>query len=556
MIADNDQSAGPESNDDDRSIEIGRVPVVGIGASAGGLDAIRQLLNALPADTGMAFVVVSHLAPEHASALSTILQRATAMPVEEATHGATVEANRVYVIPPARLLSVSDGVLELTPRDSPRHVRVVDHFLESLANDLHEYAIGVVLSGTATDGTLGLESIKAMGGTTFAQDSTAQHDGMPRSAIESGCVDFVLPPEKIAHAIASLSSKRVVADTPDGAAPVSLDDLALLHEILGLVLRMQGIDFGGYKTSTMLRRIRRRMMLRQIDTLTDYVALLNEQPAEVTALHDDFLIGVTSFFRNPAAFTAIAEQVVPALLDGRTLRDPIRVWTVGCSTGQEAYSLAIVLTEIAERHNTTARIQLFATDLNENSIEQARRGVYSKDIAQDVSPERLQRFFVETEDGYRIGKTIREACVFSRHNLLTDPPFSRIDLLSCRNLLIYLEPTLQRRVIPILHYSLRPNGYLWLGTAETLGSYRSLFDALDSKHKIYTKRGGAQPTRGACIAARRRVAIGVGADCRAWCRHSRSSSPRSRPYFVESFCATRRRGVERSRNRPVPRRHR
>jgi len=477
-----------EPPDDLGSTEIGRVGVVGVGASAGGLEALRQFLGALPSDTGKAFVLVSHLAPEHTSAMATILQRATAMPVVEVIDGVAVEPNRVYVIPPGRLLSISGGTLELASRDSAAHPRVVDQFFESLADDLRNSAIGVVLSGTANDGTQGLESIKAVGGTTFAQDDSAQFDGMPHSAIESGCVDFVLPPDLIAREIARLSFRDQL--DPDDPSAANADDATYLNEILELLLRISGIDFTGYKSSTLLRRVRRRMRLEQIDTLADYVVQMRRQPAQVTALHDDILIGVTSFFRNPPAFAAIASQVLPTLFGGRDPRDPLRLWVVGCSTGQEAYSLAILLTEFTERHNAPTRIQIFATDLNANAIEHARRGVYPKEIAEDVSAERLQRFFVESEGGYRITKSIREACVFSRHNLLTDPPFSRIDLLSCRNLLIYLEPTLQRRVMPILHYALRPNGFLWLGGAEALGAYRTLFDTLDSKHKIYTKHGG------------------------------------------------------------------
>ncbi len=468
--------------------EIGRVPVVGVGASAGGLEALKQLLEAMPTNTGMAFVLLSHLAPEHASAMAPILQRATRMPVVEATDGESVEPDHVYVIPPGQLLSIADGVLELAPRNANAH-QVVDHFLESLADDLRDRAIGVVLSGTARDGTQGLESIKAVGGVTFAQDASAQYDGMPRSAIDSGCVDYVLPPDAIASEIAMLALRR---DTPANADAIdpSLDDAAHLPEILELLLRTTGIDFTGYKSSTLLRRVRRRMILRQSDGIAQYVDSLRQQAAEVAALCDDILIGVTSFFRNPPAFSALAEQVFPTLLQGHSQHDPVRIWAVGCSTGQEAYSLAIELTEAAERAGSPFRIQLFATDLNERAVETARRGVYPKDITEHVSPERLQRFFVETADGYRISKSIRDACVFSRHNLLVDPPFSRIDLVSCRNLLIYLEPSLQRRVIPILHYALRPDGYLWLGGAEALGAYRALFDTLDSKHKIYTKRGG------------------------------------------------------------------
>ena len=336
----------------------------------------------------------------------------------------------------------------------------------------------------------------------------------------------------------------------------SLDDAAHLPEILELLLRTTGIDFTGYKSSTLLRRVRRRMILRQSDGIAQYVDSLRQQAAEVAALCDDILIGVTSFFRNPPAFSALAEQVFPTLLQGRSQHDPVRIWVVGCSTGQEAYSLAIELTEAAERAGSPVRIQLFATDLNERAVETARRGVYPKDITEHVSPERLQRFFVESADGYRISKSIRDACVFSRHNLLVDPPFSRIDLVSCRNLLIYLEPSLQRRVIPILHYALRPDGYLWLGGAEALGAYRALFDTLDSKHKIYTKRGGNG--RHVARAARRSQQPGGGdtADRHAHSRCARVSATGRRSPLAQPFRAARGGDFERSRNPAIPRRHR
>ena len=491
-----DQPESPAADDAaderDEPVEGVSFPIVGIGASAGGLEAFTQLLKALPADTGMAFVLVQHLAPTHASALAEILSRATKMPVMEVHDDATVEPNHVYVIPPDRSMIIVRGALQLLPREGGVH-RPVDQFFRALAEDRRHQAIGVVLSGTATDGTLGLEAIKGEGGITFAQDATAQHEGMPHSAIASGCVDFVLPPDGIAREIVRIGQHPYAVPEAEVGETVNKPDL---EQIVQLLRHGTGVDFTGYKFNTLFRRVTRRMVFQKLDTLPEYVQFLRQTPGELDALYQDILISVTSFFRDNESFEALKSKVFPRLLKDRSPHDPVRLWTLGCSTGQEAYSLAMAFAEAADAAGRSVPLQLFATDLNPASIEKARAGVYTKDIAEDVSPERLRRFFTELDGSYRISKSIRDVCVFSRHNVLADPPFSRIDLISCRNLLIYLEPVLQQKIVPTLHYALKPAGCLWLGGSETIGTYRDLFKADDAKHKIYSKILGSTPGHG------------------------------------------------------------
>ena len=479
-------------------------PVVGIGASAGGLEALQQLLGAVPVDTGMGFVIVQHLAPDHASSLAEILARATRMPVCEVSEEPTVEPDHVYVIPPGRDMIISGGKLRLLPQERNARHRGIDQFFRSLAEDSGHQAIGVVLSGSATDGTLGLEVIKAEGGVTFAQDESAQHDSMPKSAVASGCVDFVLPPDGIAHEIARIARHPYVAaeaTEEDGGA-----DGSGHSRIAEIVRRATGVDFTHYKAATMQRRIERRMMVHKIETLAEYEEHLRAMPGEIEALYQDVLINVTSFFRNPEAFAVLAEKIFPKLLADGTRLEPVRMWTLGCSTGEEAYSLAMLFSECAEAAKSSARLQLFASDLNASCIERARVGRYPRSIAQDVSPERLRKFFVEEDGHYRVSKSIRECVVFSRHNVLADPPFSRVDFISCRNLLIYLEPVLQEQVMPLLHYALKPGGHLWLGSAESPGTSRALFEVEDARQKIFIRRPGPTPP-GASFRGARSTAI-------------------------------------------------
>ena len=463
-------------------------PVVGVGASAGGLEAVTLLLRALPADTGASFVIVQHLAPDHASNLAEILSRSTPMPVSEVRDEPEVEPNHVYVIPPGRDMIIAGGKLQLLPQDRYARRRGIDQFFSSLAEDCGHKAIGVVLSGAMSDGTLGLEAIKAAGGITFAQNDSAQHDSMPRSAVASGCVDFVLPPDKIANEIARISRHPSLAPEAKSELPgVEPSSHARIAEIVHRVL---GVDFTNYKTNTLQRRITRRMVLHKMTTVKDYEDFLQRDPAEVEALFQDILISVTTFFRDPDSFDELAKTVFPQLLKGRTLQEPVRIWTLGCSTGEEAYSLAMVFVECAQAAGSNVPLQLFATDLNSACVAKARAGVYPASIEQNVSPARLKRFFIKEEAGYRICKDIRERCIFSRHNVLGDPPFSRVDLISCRNLLIYMEPVLQQQIMALLHYSLKPGGHLWLGRSETAGTSRALFNVEDARHKLFSRRPG------------------------------------------------------------------
>jgi two-component system CheB/CheR fusion protein len=464
-------------------------PVVGIGASAGGLDAFQQFLRVLPADTGMAFVVVQHLHPGHASLLSEILSRSTTLPVTEVIDGTRLEPDHVYVIPPGQSMVLAGGVLSLSPRvDRTGGQRVIDGFLASLAEDQGHLAIGVILSGTASDGTQGLAEVKAAGGITFAQDDTAQHSGMPRSAIAAGAVDFVVPPDQLAREIAQISRHPHVQ--PVGRTS---RDFSAAH--LGSVLRLlrtgKGVDFGHYKPNTLQRRISRRMALYQTDGIKEYLRLLAGNPGEVDALYQDILINVTSFFRDPEVFEILKSDIYPRLTRGRSRDQPVRIWVVGCSTGEEAYSLAMAYEEYCDGVECDVPLQVFASDLNPAGLEKARAGVYLKTIVQDVSPDRLRRFFVESDGSYRIVKRIRDTMVFARHNVITDPPFSRIDLVSCRNLLIYMDQPLQSRVLALLHYALNPGGYLLLGSSETIGAHRALFDLPHPQHKIYARRVAA-----------------------------------------------------------------
>ena len=485
--------------------------IVGVGASAGGLEAFRQMLSALPVDTGMAFVLVQHLSPTHASLLSEILSRTTALPVTEVRDEPRVEPNHVYVIPPDRNMIIVQGGLRLLPREGHGQHRPIDYFFRSLAKDQGPMAMGVILSGTASDGTLGLEEIKAEGGITFAQDDSAQQSSMPRSAVASGCVDFVLSPEEIARQIARIALHPLVAGAPrpKAAEPLGTADPADLAAILERLRDVTGVDFSQYKPNTFHRRITRRMILHQVATLKEYARRLETDLEEVQALYQDVLVNVTSFFRDPEVFDVLKARILPALFKDRSRQQPLRVWVPGCSTGEEAYSLAMVISEFAEAAGGRHPVQIFATDLNETVIEGARKGVFPATIAHDVSPERLRRFFAEVDGRYRIAKTIREECVFARHNVLIDPPFSQIDLITCRNLLIYMEPSTQRKILPLLHYALKPNGFLVLGSSETAAA-SELFEVEDARHKIFTSKAGMRRLSPRAAAGRPRPEAAAG----------------------------------------------
>jgi two-component system, chemotaxis family, CheB/CheR fusion protein len=465
-------------------------PIVGIGASAGGLDAYLQLLQHLGPDTGMAFVLVQHLDPRHESRLTELLARATPMPVTEASHGLAIQPNHVYVIPPNANLAVSRGVLQVTPRKEGRGPHLpVDFLFRSLAEDEQTRAIGVVLSGTGSDGTLGLSEIKAIGGITFAQDEeTAGHSGMPRSAIDSGCVDFVLSPAQIAERLGEIGEHPYLA--PDPTEPLAGPTAAESYQrILAVVQAVTGVDFRLYRDTTIKRRILRRMALHSQRSIGEYADRLKDDVGEVDALYHDLLINVTSFFRDSKMFEELKAGVFPQIVDKRSPIDPIRIWVPGCSTGQEAYSLAMALQEFLDTQPVRIPMQIFATDLSDQTaLDKARAGVYPESIEAEVSPARLRRFFKREDHVYRIDRSIRDACVFARQNVTTDPPFSHLDIVSCRNLLIYLTTPLQKRVLRTFHYALDTPGFLILGGAETVGEHTDLFEAVGRGHRIYAKK--------------------------------------------------------------------
>lgn len=505
-------------------------PIVGLGASAGGLDAFTQVLKHLPPDTGMGFVLIQHLDPTHESALTELLSRATAMRVQEVTDDLRVEPNQVYVIPPNTSMEIQEGILRLTPRKASRGAqRSIDSFFESLARDRAGSSVGVVLSGTASDGTLGLEAIKAEGGITFAQDQSAKFDSMPRNAIAAGCVDFILPPAGIAAELARIAKHPLVSaaaaktlrskrapDQLENSAPLPALSVAKskrsgvemqnnnqvrtpsvqevgFAKILLLLRNHCGVDFSPYKPSTIHRRISRRMVLNRQSTLDAYAVFAKGNTKELEALYSDVLISVTRFFRNAEAFEALKQKALRPLLDARKREGLVRVWTLGCSTGQEAYSIAMAFTEVAEKLTGAPKLQIFATDLNEALLEKARHGLYAKTLVQDISPDRLRRFFVEEEGGYRVSKTLREQVIFARQNVMGDPPFSRIDLVTCRNLLIYFETDLQKRIMPAFHYALKSGGFLFLGASESIGHFTELFTPVDKKQKIFAKNPTPTP---------------------------------------------------------------
>ncbi len=465
-------------------------PVVGIGASAGGLEAFTQLLSHLPAQTGMAFVLVQHLAPKHKSALPDLLARATRIPIAEVKDGMQVEPDHVYVIPPDTNMTISDAKLHLVRRAASEQHMPIDFFFRSLAEDLKTKAIGVILSGTAYDGTIGMKAIKAEGGITFAQDEkSAKYPDMPRHAVAAGCVDFILPPEMIARELMSLGRHPYVIQSKALEIPDFLPEGDNeLNRIFLLLRKSSGVDFTYYKQTTVRRRINRRMALNKIESLKDYLRYLQENPAELDALYQDILIHVTGFFRDPELFDFLKKKVFPSITHDHPPDLSIRIWVPGCSTGEEVYSIAISLLEFLGESSLHVPIQIFATDISEQAVEKARAGVYLENIRAEVSPERLRRFFIKVDRGYQIGKSIREMCVFARQDVTKDPPFSKLDLISCRNLLIYLGPILQKKVISVFHYALKPGGTLILGSSETIGGFSEHFTLIDKKHKIYAKK--------------------------------------------------------------------
>lgn len=460
--------------------------IVGIGASAGGLEAFEHFFRSTPAKSGLAFVLVPHLDPGHASILTEILQRATAIPVVEAMDQMVVEPDMVYVIPPNRDMAIFHGVLQLSVPGLPRGQRMpIDAFLRSLAEDQGERAVGIILSGTGTDGTLGLRAILGAGGVTLVQSpATAKYDGMPASAVQAGYATQVLPVEEMPAALLGDGRKHPAGNVAT-APEIPVSATGALNRLLMLVRAATGHDFSLYKKSTIGRRIARRMAQHDLADLEVYARYLKEHPAEVQVLFKELLINVTSFFRDPESFVALKEEVLPQLLAAKPDDYVVRVWVAGGATGEEAYSIAMLLREFMDENHREFKVQLYSTDLSDDAIALARAGLYPPNIAADVSPERLRRFFIKEDAGYRVKKEIREMVVFAVQNVIKDPPFTKLDLLSCRNLMIYLEPELQGRLIPTFHYALKPGGVLFLSPSETIGNHSELFAAMNRKWKFY-----------------------------------------------------------------------
>ena len=479
---------------DSQPLDIQARPIVGIGASAGGLEAIIELLANLPTNTGMVYLIVQHLAPDHESILPQILARHTQIPVLQAEQNLRVEPDHIYVIQPNVSMRIVDGRLKLGPREvAGGKLRSVDLLFESLARENGSIPIGVILSGTDFDGTAGMGAIKAAGGMTFAQDEkSAKFDSMPRSAVSAGYVDKVLPPGEIGRELGRLAATFERQEGSAGVPVLKDDDLrAILH-----VLRAhKGVDFSLYKPNTFKRRIIRRAVLTGKLVIYDYIAYLHAHPEEVDALFQDVLINVTTFFRDPEVFEVLKERVFPKMLGNRTPDDPVRLWVAGCSSGQEVYSIAMAFLEFSASTGSQIPLQIFGTDINEVMLERARAGRFTRSQVQELSTERLRRFFIEEAGGFHVCKPIREMCIFARHDVASDPPFSRMDMVSCRNLLIYFEPPLQKRVIPVFHYALKPEGFLLLGSSETVGEYADLFAIEHKAQHIYVKKQAAARPR-------------------------------------------------------------
>jgi two-component system, chemotaxis family, CheB/CheR fusion protein len=464
-------------------------PVVGIGASAGGLDAFKRLVKAIPENSGMAYILVQHLDPTHESILTDLLQKVTTIPVQEITDNIHVVADHIYIIPSNKLLTATDGVLKLSARPPKSHRNMpIDLFFSSLAEVHQSHAIGVVLSGTATDGTLGLKAIKEHGGITIAQElQSAAYDGMPQSAIDANVVDYILPPEEIPGQLLVLN-KALESGRPDSSEEIQKVDEEEFKQILSLLRIRKGIDFTYYRQTTIRRRINRRVALSNKENLFEYLADLRQNQSELDILYQDLLIPVTEFFRDVKVFENLNEKIFPALFKNRAVNESIRFWIAGCSTGEEAYSIIMCLHEYLGERVDTFKIQVFATDISESAIAKARTGIYKKSEVTGLTAPRMQKFFSSKDGGFLLNKSIRDTCVFAYHNFLKDPPFARIDLISCRNSLIYMEPNLQKKALTTFHYALNENGFLLLGKSETASQVADLFNVFEKQSKIYTRK--------------------------------------------------------------------
>lgn len=477
-------------NDNPKILSKNLFPVVGIGASAGGLDAFKKLIKCVPANSGMAYILVQHLHPEHESLLPEILQRVTKIPVVEISDNVHVEPNHIYVIPSNKILVASDGVLQLSPRSTKDKLHLpIDIFFSSLAEVHQSHSIGVILSGTGADGTLGLKNIKDHGGLTFAQDTaSAAYDDMPQHAIDAEIVDFILAPEKIPEKLMALKYSFTISSPEEELIPKDKAIEDIFRQILSLLRVRFGVDFSYYKQTTIRRRIIRRMVILKFEDVTDYLNFLKNNKAEVDILFQDLLIPVTSFFRDPITFETLCEKVFPEIVKNKSISNPLRIWIAGCSTGQEAYSIAMCFHEYLSDHISNIKVQIFATDVSEVSIKKARSGIYLKKELDGISENRLKQFFNKTEGNYQVKKPVRDMCIFAVHNFLKDPPFAKMDLISCRNVLIYFDPFLQKKALTTFHYALNDKGILLLGKSETTGSSSDLFLPFGKKDKLYTRK--------------------------------------------------------------------
>lgn len=473
------------------STSYSHFPVVAIGASAGGLEAMMDLLKNLPSDTGMAFIYVQHLSPDHKSMLTEILSKTTKMKVQEIDDMDQIKPNNVFVIPYNKGIEVTDGHIKLIPRAENSEAITIDILFSSLAQAQKAKVIGVILSGTGRDGTRGMQDIKHEGGVTLAQDDTAKFTSMPHSAIAMGVVDLVLSPKEIALELVRLSkhpfvkSSREVKTADEGLIDNNDPDL---KNILNQLDKAKGVDFSVYKMNTVKRRIMRRMLLYKITPLKQYAKLLSQKSEEIDILYQDLLINVTAFFRDTETHKYLKTTLFPKLLKRKKAGETLRIWVPACATGEEAYSIAMMLLEIEESKTTHIPIQIFATDLSEHAIGKARIGMYTKQELEAVSPKRIQRFFVKSDGGFRVNKAVRDMCVFAPHNILRDPPFSRLDFISCCNLFIYLDTAAQKKVVKTFHYALNNDGFLMLGKSENISHSTNLFTSFNKKYKIFLRK--------------------------------------------------------------------
>ncbi|MBD1366941.1 hypothetical protein IDJ77_24230 [Mucilaginibacter sp. ZT4R22] len=467
-------------------------PVVGIGASAGGLEAIKLFLQALPKKTGMAFVFVQHLSPTHVSILPEILERISPIPVVPISDGIALQQDHFYIGPENTVVKASEGILKLEPAGlKNKKANAIDVLFSSLGSVHQSYAIGIILSGSLNDGTVGMQVIKSNGGITFAQDKeSAAFDSMPKSAVQSGVVDFILPPAEIAKHLVNINHPFNLNFLAGNEPESKQEDHDVFKQILTVLRVRRGVDFQYYKSSTLKRRIIRRMALNKIEKPADYLYRLRESKSEQDALYNDMLISVTHFFRDPQTFETLCSDIFPALVNQKsTANEPLRIWIAGCATGEEAYSMAMCLQEYMGDKAATMKLQIFATDISETAIAKARNGLYRQNELEGLSASRIQQFFIKMDGHYQVTKSIRDMCVFAHHNLLKDPPFSKIDLISCRNVLIYLEPVLQKRALTTFHYALNEGGYLMLGKSESIGTHTDIYSPYRSAEKIYLRKG-------------------------------------------------------------------